>query len=244
MFETTSIDTPRPRRSRRRGIVSLLVAGAVLLGALSTAQAALTTGGCLAQKRKAWAGLRKCQGTEEAKQLQGKTGDLAKCQTKFDDKLTKISEKASASSVACRYGDNEDGTVTDYDTGLQWEQKTDDSTVHDKDNSYTWTLSISQPDGTAFTAFLGTLNNGTSYGYDVGSPTSGCFAGHCDWRLPAIAELKGIVDLTQGNCGGGAGPCIDQAVFGPTVANLYWSASTPRGDPRSLLAPDRGLGHE
>jgi len=43
--------------------------------------------------------------------------------------------------------------------------------------------------------------------------------------LPAIGELRGIVDETQGNCGGGSGPCIDQAVFGPTAA-FYSSIST------------------
>ena len=64
-----------------------------------------------------------------------------------------------------------------------------------------------------------------------GSTTSGCFAGHCDWRLPAIGELAGIVDPTQGNCGGGSGPCIDQSVFGPTVASYYSPASTDAGNP-------------
>ena len=52
-------------------------------------------------------------------------------------------------------------------------------------------------DGTAFTAFLGTLNNGTS---SDGTATSGCFAGHCDWRLPAIEELEGIVHLAAPGC--------------------------------------------
>jgi len=85
-------------------------------------------------------------------------------------------------AIACRYGDNGDGTVTDYDTGLQWEQKTDDASVHDKDNTYAWSDGgggFTQPDGAAFKVFLGTLNNGTS---SEGSATSGCFAGHCDWR--------------------------------------------------------------
>ena len=58
--------------------------------------------------------------------------------------------------IACRYGVNtgtQTGTVTDYDTGLQWEQKTGDSTVHDKDNTYSWSPSLGPPDGTAFTVF-------------------------------------------------------------------------------------------
>jgi hypothetical protein len=37
-----------------------------------------------------------------------------------------------------RFVDNGDGTVTDTRTGLMWEQKTDDGSIHDKDNVYTW----------------------------------------------------------------------------------------------------------
>ena len=58
----------------------------------------------------------------------------------------------------------------------------------------------------------------------------GCFTGHCcDWRLPPIGELRGIVGTTQGDCGDGPGEWIDRAVFGPTVADLYRRAA--------LLAP-------
>jgi uncharacterized protein DUF1566 len=117
-------------------------------------------------------------------------------------------------------------------TGLVWEQKTDDGSVHDKDNAYRWCAGVfpnctnplnPQPDGTAFTAFLGTLNNGTS---NDGVTTTGCFAGHCDWRLPAIEELAGIRDLNAPGCSTFTGPCIDQTVFGPTIAYAYWSATT------------------
>jgi hypothetical protein len=38
-------------------------------------------------------------------------------------------------------------------------------------------------------------------------------------------ELAGIVDLSAPGCGTGS-PCIDQTVFGPTVANDHWSATT------------------
>jgi hypothetical protein len=61
---------------------------------------------------------------------------------------------------------NGDGTVTDYDTGLQWEQKDDTHNAsdpddpHDADNDdYAWSASGAAPDGAAFTAFLGPLNN-------------------------------------------------------------------------------------
>jgi hypothetical protein len=38
-------------------------------------------------------------------------------------------------------------------------------------------------------------------------------------------ELQAIVDLTAPGCGAG-GVCIDQTVFGPTIAFFYWSATT------------------
>jgi hypothetical protein len=132
-----------------------------------------------------------------------------------------------AATVACRYGVNGDGTATDYDTGLQWEQKTLDGSVHDRDAFYTWTATGTQPDGTTFTVFLGSLNNGTS---SNGAATRGCFAGHCDWRLPEIEELAGIVDSGAPGCGEGI-PCIDQTVFGPTTIDPYWSATTFDGSP-------------
>jgi hypothetical protein len=129
---------------------------------------------------------------------------------------------------ATRFVDNGDGTVTDHKTGLMWEKKT--GTVgtfvncsmtlcadpHDVNNTYSY--------GTAYTDFLAKLNNGDS---SDGTAITGCFAGDCDWRLPTSAELQTIL-LAPNPCG--THPCIDPA-FGPTVLDLYWSATTLAGFP-------------
>lgn len=137
-----------------------------------------------------------------------------------------------------RFVDNGDGTVTDRQTGLQWEQKTtavgsgvNSADPHDVDNRYNWGIpngcsSPGCPNGTVFTDFLGQLNSCTSS--DGTAVSFAGFAGHCDWRLPTIQELQTILDLSAAGCG--SGPCIDP-VFGPTDAFLYWSSTTVASSP-------------
>jgi hypothetical protein len=149
-------------------------------------------------------------------------GALSKCRTKYAATWAKIEARARGTGSTCdqsRFTVG-GGMVTDNLTGLQWEQKTADGTVHDKDNVYDLQsfndLDPSQANGTAFTSFLATLNGG------------GCFADRCDWRLPTRTELETIL-LGPYPCA--TSPCIDQGIFGPTAASVYWSstpeASTP-----------------
>jgi hypothetical protein len=131
-----------------------------------------------------------------------------------------------------RFVDNGNGTVTDNQTKLVWEQKTtavgsgtDFTNAHDVDNHYGWSTGWPcGPTGAVFTDFLYRLNGGTS---PDGVSTSGCFAGHCDWRLPTIEELRGIL-LSAYPCG--SDPCLDPA-FGPTESDRYWSSTTDADDP-------------
>lgn len=75
--------------------------------------------------------------------------------------------------TARSYTDNGDGTITDNATGLMWEKLTDDGTIHDKDNSYTW--------ANAFAVKIAALNTAN-------------FAEHNDWRLPNVNELQTLAD--------------------------------------------------
>ena len=109
--------------------------------------------------------------------------------------------------------------MTDRLTELQWEKKTHDATVHDMDNLYSWSAGgdgFAAADGTAATAFLATLNS------------AGCFANHCDWRLPALSELQTIL-MEPYPCT--TSPCLDQTVFGPTPSTGNWASTTYVGNP-------------
>jgi len=134
--------------------------------------------------------------------------------------------------------DNGDGTVTDNATGLMWEKKTLDGSVHDMNNTYTWTGGAggsTDPDGTAFTEFLGELNG---CGYIEAGTITGGFAGYCDWRLPDVLELQTIVDCSFGP------PCIDP-ILGPTVplASWHWSSTAGGNRPTDawIVRFDEGL---
>ena len=136
-------------------------------------------------------------------------------------RLNTVSSVSPNGQTKNRWTDNGDGTLSDKLTGLLWELKTDDGTIHDQDNTYSWCHDTSPqdtlcddpadpPDGTAFTVFVAGLN------------TPPCFAGHCDWRLPTIDELQTILEPAR-VCA--FPPCPLTTIPGPTVLGPYWSAS-------------------
>ena len=141
-----------------------------------------------------------------------------------------------------RYVANGDGTVTDNESGLMWENETSTScagVVTCTTSQYTWSSSGTLADGTLFTTFIAGLNGGDYYspstGQDVSMGAAPCFANHCDWRIPTVAEFNTIFSATAPGCnsGGSAGSCIDPA-FGPTQEG-YWSSSTLAGVPGNVL---------
>ena len=146
---------------------------------------------------------------------------LGKCRVKYAAVWPKLQARAAGTGVTrdhARLQPNGDGTVTDRLTGLNWEQKTDDASVHDKDNAYAFSANgAGLADGTAFTGFLGTLN-----------ATGSCFAGDCDWRLPTLAELQTTLLPDPYPCS--TSPCIDQASFGPSTSSNYLTMTADHSD--------------
>src|SRR5262249_46493822 len=71
------------------------------------------------------------------------------------------------------YTDNGDGTIADNNTRLVGEKLTQDGSVPDTSNPYTWE--------DAFPVPVATLNSMN-------------FAGHNDWRVPNVKELGSIVN--------------------------------------------------
>ena len=209
------------------GVALLLSANSALAKFTPTAQEK-----CDFARVTAWKVYTSCVDVVVAKDAKGVSFDefaaFAKCRHAYFKKWTAFQGKAAYAGTSCdqtvpsiggRFKDNMDGTVTDNLSGLVWEKKTNDASVHDEGNFYTWSTGTNNEDGTAFTTFL-----------TAGLNTPG-FAGANGW-LPTLVELQtSLRDFTCTGAGGGAtctcgsSPCID-ATFGPTQSFSYWSATS------------------
>ena len=119
------------------------------------------------------------------------------------------------------YMDNGDGTITDNNTGLMWEKKSDDGSIHDKDAVYAW--------DDAFAAHVAVLK-------------SSSFAGYSDWRVPNVKELQSIVNYEIAAPGPTVSPAFNTAcapsctvtTCSCTQSGFHWSSTTYATSP--LLA--------
>ncbi len=105
--------------------------------------------------------------------------------------------------------------VQDNVTGLMWEVKTDDGSVHDRDNKYTWY----DPNPATNGGNAGTPSANDTKDF-IDALNAANFGGYSDWRLPTIKELASIVHLGKYN------PAIDETYFPNTQSSSYWSSST------------------
>src|SRR5712691_1670190 len=124
----------------------------------------------------------------------------------------------------------------DNNTGLIWERKTSGSGIHNVNQRYSWSTNDSDPNGTAFTVFLATLNN-TCAGNETTACTTNAdctgigkgqcgYAGHRDWRMPNLKELQSLVDYSVDYSKPSPGPAIASSFPGATAANYYYCSST------------------
>jgi len=107
--------------------------------------------------------------------------------------------------------------VLDNATGLVWEVKTDDGSIHDRDNSYTWYDSNLDTNG----GNPGYMGEGTDTEDFINTLNNEMFGGFTDWRIPTIKELTFIANK------GVMQPAISTSVFPKTQQmSNYWSATT------------------
>ncbi|MFO8112116.1 MAG: DUF1566 domain-containing protein [Desulfosalsimonadaceae bacterium] len=114
--------------------------------------------------------------------------------TKLDDTGSALPDNATAWAM-----------VQDNVTGLVWEVKTTDASIHNNTDRYTW--------NEADSVFVNALNQDVFGGYD-------------DWRLPTIMELYTIIHADN------VDPAVNTDYFPnvPDVARPYYWSATPRAD--------------
>ena len=217
--------------------LSLALASAAIAG--PTAQQK-----CEGAKVTALANRTACRAGERKNEILGKTPNLAKCAAGFAKAVAAADKNAARRSASCRWLDNTDGTVTDLDTGLQWELKTYDPAapfpnVHNVDTFWSWQGYVPNPGdpivfpaGNAFVVALGALNAGISFD---GVATRNCFADRCDWRMPTVEELRTILAAQYPDCPAAPPPASCTTIPGLTntnpMSNGYWTATTDDHDP-------------
>jgi hypothetical protein len=150
------------------------------------------------------------------------------------------------------YVDNGDGTITDSNSGLMWEKKSDDGSLHDKDTFYPW-VSTCTGDGTTWCTrdndctVPGGACSGTTIFEWVDQVNAASFAMHDDWRVPNVRELASLVNYEHSypappvsvefnnGCGvdSSGNPGCTVTTCSCTVPTGYWSSSTVGGIPQN-----------
>jgi hypothetical protein len=164
-------------------------------------------------------------------------GDFSGDRAVTVDEIVKSTNHA-LSGCPVRFRDNGDGTISDLWTGLMWEKKGNNGTIHFQGDTYTWSDEFGEesPNGSVFNVFLDSLN------FPPG------FAGKTDWRLPTLAELQGILDYTRrpslpGIFDSNCEPGCDHSQCSCTADDYYWSSTSFAANPRGAWAVGGGFGH-
>jgi len=135
------------------------------------------------------------------------------------------------------YHDNGNGTISDLNTGLMWEKKSNDGSLHDVNKTFVWSSPITDTVWDWIDAVNTEVANGIG------------FAGFNDWRLPNVRELLSIIDYGRLN------PSVDPAFNnhvspGCTVLTCsaitpvpYWSSTTVATNDVDAWTVEFGAGH-
>ncbi|ETR65620.1 MAG: hypothetical protein OMM_13970, partial [Candidatus Magnetoglobus multicellularis str. Araruama] len=128
--------------------------------------------------------------------------------TKLDDQGNDLPDSATEWTM-----------VRDNVTGLIWEVKTDDGSIHDKDNKYTWYDSNPETNG----GNAGMNGDGTDTEDFIKAINDSNYGGFSDWRLPTTKELKCIVNYEKINL------FINTSYFPEKNSEFYWSSTSNAG---------------
>ena len=123
--------------------------------------------------------------------------------------------------------------VRDNVTGLMWEVKTDDGSIHDKDNTYTWYDSNPATNG----GNAGTSSVGTDTEDYINALNLLAFGGFSDWRIPSQHEIRPIADYSRYQ------PAIDETVFPYMQLSYYWSSTSSARFPDGAWRVDFQYGY-
>lgn len=168
------------------------------------------------------------------------------------------------SGAAPAYVDNGDGTVTDGESGLVWEKKSDDGGPHDMDDTYAW-VGTCTGDGQGWctrdadcSVAGGTCAGTTAFEW-VDALNAAAFAGHSDWRLPSVRELATLAHYAYGypdpavapefaaNCGphsrGNPGCDVQSCSCTVGATGFYWTSTTVAFAPENAWTVFFGYGY-
>lgn len=138
-------------------------------------------------------------------------------------------DAALAFGAARSFINNGNGTILDNATGLTWEKLSNDGSIHDVDNEYTW--------AEAFSVKIAALN-------------AASFGGSNTWRLPNRFELETLVSLgaadpaTHEIFNSGCGASCTVTTCSCTASDYYWTSTTAQVGQTSAWTVLFETGHE